>query len=384
MTTVTTWSFQSGLEDWTIRDDSTPDNGSESTLTYDSGAEAMEQNAFIPAISFSLSRGWLLSPTLDVPTVSGDTIEMDVSALTGGPLVDTTRRVKAIYTDETSEEQTAVGQGAVTVTLTISAEKTLSHIELVAVEIGNGISPTSYDLFCDVFEVRLTTETPPPGFQETGLRPLELDLDLYNGNKLWTTVFDGGGFELRHYSSDLVLQSTYAIVTGTVSISDVNNRVYYATPHAPAFFGESDLTNLIFAFGRWDDGSVKHIIYSTNGGSSFSDIGDSATWGTGWVGGFLADDANTLYAFVNGGSRALYRSTDGGSTWTNLSSLPFDVEPGGVSKHPDDRILIVNRAAEAQMAAYAEAPDYSVWFDATGSPSFPTAGGGANAVIWIT
>lgn len=378
---VTTWTFASGKEGWTLRDDSTG-SGAFSTITYDGAAAALEQHAFVPAIAGRLSRGWALSPTLGVTVVNGDTIAMDVSALTGSSLSDTTRRVKAIYTDETSEEQTAVGQGAVTVTLTMSATKTLDHIELVAVEVGNGGADTEFSWFCDLLEVRLTTAA---AFVGTGERPLELDVDLAGGNKIWATKWKDGGLFLTEHSSALALQNTFAIATGTTATAvDITNRTYYMTPYAPPFFGTAGLDDIVYLFGRWDDSGVAHLEKSVDGGASFSDIGDSGTWGAGWVGGFFADDANTLFAFVNGGSRALYRSIDAGSSWTNLSSLPFDIDPGGVSKHPDGRILIINRNAGAQMAAYAESPDYSSWIDATGSPNFPTAGGGSNSIIWIT
>jgi hypothetical protein len=162
---------------------------------------------------------------------------------------------------------------------------------------------------------------------------------------------------------------------------------------APNMTGESGFSGDIFLDDVTfrDDNTVifplpvVHLKKSTDGGSNFTDIGDSATWGTGTVSAFIADDASTLFAFVDGGSRALYRSVDAGANWTNLSTLPFDVEAGGVSKHPDGRILISNRDAGAQTAAYAEAPDYSSWIDATGNPSFPatTPGNGSNAIIWI-
>jgi hypothetical protein len=379
---VTTWSFTSSVEGWTIRDESTPANGSKNTLAYDSGNQALEQNAFVPAIAGSLSRGWLLSPYLGAAVAPGDTIAMDVNALTGAPLGNTTRRVKAVYTDATTEEQTAVGQGAVTVTLNIAVTKTLDHIELVGVEVGNGAAATSYDLFCDVTEVRLTTAT---AFNPLGQRPIGVDIELEFGTTLYTTYWDGdlgGDFMLKVFDSDLTLLNTYTIANSTVTYLDLINRTYFLMPYCPPFFGTASLEDIVYIYGRWNDGAVKHLAKSTNGGSSFSDIGDSATWGVGWVGGFLADDANTLYAFVNGASRALYRSLNGGTSWSSLSSLPFDVDPGAVSKHPDGRILIANRAAESQMVAYADSA-YSSWTNATGSPSFPTTGGGARSIVWV-
>jgi hypothetical protein len=209
-------------------------------------------------------------------------------------------------------------------------------------------------------------------------------IDLETGTTLYTTLWDGTLLKLENRQSSDFSTISQSSDFGGAALEDITARTFWIGCYCPPFFGTASLNDIVYAFGRWDDGTVRHISKSTDGGASFSDIGDSATWTTGWVGAFFADDSSTLYAFVNGGSRALYRSVDSGSNWTNLSLLPFDVEPGGVSKHPDGRILIINRDAGPAMAAYAIAPDYSSWIDATGSPSFSTTGGGSKAIIWVT
>lgn len=245
------------------------------------------------------------------------------------------------------------------------------------------------------FDFTLSIDTPPDrcSGSAAGERPLETDVDLEDGSRIWVTKWTESEFPgdtalyLQKYDTSLVVQDAIQIML-TVTMAEVDARTYYISPYCPPFFETSGFGSIVYVYGRWDDGTVKHLSKSTDEGSSFTDIGDSGTWGTGWVGAFFADDTNTLYAFVNGGSRALYRSLDGGSSWTNLSSLPFDVDPGGVSKHPDGRILISNRdAGGSQSAAYAIGPDYSSWVDATGSPAFPSvpaSSGGSNAIIWIT
>lgn len=216
-----------------------------------------------------------------------------------------------------------------------------------------------------------------------GLRPLEMDVDLESGSRVWITSWEDGSLFLKRLPSTLAAGVSFSF--GAATENEVAIRTFYLSPLAAPFFGTANLNDIIYVYGRWDDGAVTHIEKSTDGGSTFTDIGDSATWLTGWIGAFLIADVNTLFAFVNGASRALYRTIDAGVTWTSLSSLPFDVDPGGVSGHPDGRILISNRDAGAQTAAYAVAPDYSSWIDATGSPSFPasTPGAGSNAIIWI-
>ncbi len=371
---VTTWTFTSNFEGWIFTDDST--GAGSASRAHVTGA--IRNSLILDNGGVNTATARNDSPTLNAAIANLDTIALDFGASTSGIVG---MIIVANYTDLTTESNGVSNAGAGTLTLTMTQSKTLDHIEIRysigAVGAGEGRSPDR-----DMLEVRLTTATP---FIGIGERPLELDVELSGGSKIWATKWQEGGLFLQEYSSGLALQNDFAIATGTTAtITDINNRTFYLSPYAPPFFGTASLDDIIYIFGRWDDSGIEHLKKSVDGGASFSDIGDSGTWGAGWVGAFFADDANTLFAFVNGGSRALYRSINAGSSWTNLSSLPFDVDPGGVSKHPDGRILIINRDTGAQMAAYAEAPDYSSWIDATGSPSFPTAGGGSNAVIWIT
>lgn len=221
-------------------------------------------------------------------------------------------------------------------------------------------------------------------FPSTELQVLAEDIDLENGQTLYLTVWNGLTLILQNRQSGSFATVNKSKSFGTASAAQITARTFWIGCYCPGFFGTASLDDIVYVYGRLDDGTVRHVLKSTDGGTSFTDIGDSATWLTGWVGGFFADDANTLYAFVNGASRALYRSLNGGTSWTNLSTLPFDVDYESVSKHSDGRILIANRAAGAQMVAYAVSPDYSSWTNATGSPSFPTAGGGARSIVWVT
>lgn len=220
---------------------------------------------------------------------------------------------------------------------------------------------------------------------KSGVLNLAMDIDLEYGTRLFFTTWENSTLYLRTHLISSLAQFAKTSFGGATS-DDVANRTYFLACYAPAFWGVTGFGDYVYIFGRWNLGGVQHLVLSTDVGASFgSNLGD-ASWGAGWVGAFFADDANTYYAFVNGASRALWRSTDGGASWTSLSSLPFDVEAGAVSKHPDGRILISNRDAGGQTAAYAIGPNYSSWVDATGSPSFPasTPGSGSNAIIWIT
>lgn len=233
--------------------------------------------------------------------------------------------------------------------------------------------------------VRVTQHIIEIGFDQNSsslLRPLGLDVDLESGSRAWVTVWDSGTLSLKRFPATLVSSTTFSF--GAATEAQVDARTFFLSPYTPAFFGTANLNDIIYVYGRWNDGAVTHIEKSTDGGATFVDIGDSATWGADWVGGFFADDASTLFAIINGASPALYRSLNGGTSWSNLSVTPFDVDPQAVSKHADGRILIANRVAAAQMVAFADPPNYPSWTNATGSPSFPTGGGGARSVIWVT
>lgn len=371
--TVIIWSFISTAEGWSFIDGST--GGATSSMAYNLGAQSLR--CTLPdnsGVGHSIANPQ--APIADIPIVPGDKIEFDYSAVT--PVGQSLGNQIFVTLDTvTSLLATSGDSGAATLVGTFSTSQTLNSFFLQFEQ----VSPTITKIR-DVLEVRLTVAAVPT----TDIRPLEMDVDVDSGSHIWITYLDLTSLELklRVYESDLSAGGTFDF--GAATEAQVDARTFYLSSYAPGFFGTADLDDIIYVYGRWNDGAVTHIEKSTDGGASFTDIGDSATWGVDWVGGFFADDANILYAFVNGGSPALYRSINAGTTWTNLSTLPFDVDPGGVSKHPDGRILISNRAAGAQTAAYAVSPDYSSWIDATGSPSFPTTtpGAGSNAIIWVT
>jgi hypothetical protein len=214
------------------------------------------------------------------------------------------------------------------------------------------------------------------------VRGIWLEIDNEDGSLLWITTLSDGSLTLQQRDNEAGTVSTNYDL-GAATTGEVDAKTYIAYCFTPGFDND-----ILFVFGRMQSplglANPEHIILTTDGGDTWSSVGDSATWGADHIGAFHSSDTTTLYAFRNGASRALYRSIDGGTTWSSLSSTPFDVEPGGLSVHPDGRMLIINTDAGPAMAAYAEGPDYSEWIDATGSPAFPQAGGGANAVIWVT
>lgn len=376
-----TWSFVTGYEGWTFSDESTGDTARTTpSRAYVTGAIRGTMH-IVSGGSGAVCKGHHVSSTsLGVVITGGDNIVFEYTTSSNPIGAGDTVILQAHYTDFTVSQTIPPNASGGPRTLNLTAGKTLDFIRIVN-QVSFSGGGGNYNSFRDFTEVRLTTANPlSPGAMSLA-RPLGIDVDLENGFKIWTSYWRNDTLFLREYSSDIVEQNTFSF--GAATEGQITARIFYLVPYAPPFFGTASLEDIIYIFGRWDDGVVTHLEKSTDGGLTFMDIGDSATWGADWVGGFFADDASTLYAFVNGASPQLYRSLNGGTLWTSLSVMPFEVDPDGVSKHPDGRILIANRVNGAQMVAYADSA-YAAWTNATGSPSFPTAGGGARSIVWVT
>jgi hypothetical protein len=153
------------------------------------------------------------------------------------------------------------------------------------------------------------------GVAFTGQRALVEAIDQEAGTKIYLTSWEDGSLYLYNRAlSDL--SQTSKVDFGAAGASDLTARSKYLVPYTPLFPDIASFGDYVYAYGRWDDGSVKHLALSTSAGGTGtfgSNLGD-ATWGSDWVGAFFADDSSTFYAFVNGASRALWRSVNGGST----------------------------------------------------------------------
>lgn len=207
-------------------------------------------------------------------------------------------------------------------------------------------------------------------------RAISTDIDRHAGTTFYTVSWDASDLLIQKRTVSSLATSTVTTL-GAATNTELDNRTYYARVFCvPSTFGTADT---IYVFGRWDDGSVRHIQKSTDGGATLTDIGDSATWGTGWVSAFFATDANNLYAFVAGASRALYRSQDAGTSWTKLSDLPTNFDAEAASLGADGRLAIVNLNSGGQQVATAESPSFASWTDISGS--IPTNGKGS--VVWV-
>jgi len=204
-------------------------------------------------------------------------------------------------------------------------------------------------------------------------RPLGVTMDNFASSALYTCEWANGTIKLfkRDKSSLVGLAETSL---GAATETEINNRTYYAQPYSLS--APNGSSNTVYVFGRWNDGGVEHLVKSTDGGATVgANIGGS--WTTGWVSEFFALNENTMFAFVAGASRALHRTDDGGSNWTNLGSLPFDVDSASLSAN--GVLCIVNRASGSQQVAVSSSP-FSTWADKTGTVDTT---GGKVAVRWV-
>lgn len=127
----------------------------------------------------------------------------------------------------------------------------------------------------------------------------------------------------------------------------------------------------ILIVGRWNDGTVRHVVRSDDAGETLTDIGDSATWTTDWIGAAVWEEWDMIYLARNGASDQLLKTIDGGANWTVQSALPFEVAPRAFRAHPDylEEFIIGNRAGANVRYSM---DDGATWFDVSnGLPASP-------------
>jgi len=224
----------------------------------------------------------------------------------------------------------------------------------------------------------------------TSVRPLAMDLDTEDASRLYMTAWTNGDLRIYNFSTADLSATPTEYSLGAATEGQINSRTYFAVPHTPHYPGTASFGNYVYAFGRMA-GAISHLGRSTDGISSFSDIGDG-TWTTERVGAFRPTEetgGTELYAFLNG-TPAMWRTQDSGASWSSLGSNPFGVEFEAMSRHwgGGGDFLIGANAAGSVQAAWLDSPYTDAWYDATGPAGqrLPTAadgGSGITAIIWI-
>lgn len=211
-------------------------------------------------------------------------------------------------------------------------------------------------------------------FPGTSTRAMGLSIDKETGTRTYVSYLEGTNLIVENHAT-----TTFAVnqktTLATATNAQVEARTYFVNVFAPSFPSVSGYGNYVYAYGRWDDGTVKHLALSTDGGATFTSIGDS--WGADWVSEVFATDPNTIYAFVAGTTKRLYRTQDGGTSWDTLSTLPFDVARSSLSG--EGKLAICNRDSDAYQIALADGPLFASWSNITGD----VATNGKGAIVWL-
>jgi len=205
-------------------------------------------------------------------------------------------------------------------------------------------------------------------------KPLGLTADHFAGASIYTTEWDGADIRLTQKNTTTLVESN-GVALGAATEAQMTARTFYAQPFSLG--SPSGASNTVFVYGRW--GATVHIAKSTDGAFSVgANLGDG-TWGTQWVSEFFALDQNTMFAFLASGTPALWKTTDGGTSWTNLGTLPFDVAAASLSATGIMAICNLDTGTDAQQVAMSESP-FSTWTDA--NTGLDTTGG-KTAIRWV-
>lgn len=219
------------------------------------------------------------------------------------------------------------------------------------------------------------------------VRPLAMDLDLENGSRLWLTVWRGNNtlyLQRRNAANmGMLLQKSF----GTATEGEVANKTYFIVPRAPFVLGGSGFGNYVWIYGRWNDGGLKHLAYSNDGGATITNK-SCASWDVNHRIGALSVlyDNTTITAFVNhAATPRLWKSVNQGVDWTDHNSMPFNIEFDAATRctWAADEVFIGRNGAGAQMAAWILSPWDGSWTDGTGDPGLPTESGAITSIIWV-
>jgi len=375
-----TYAFDSDADGWTFESGDDPGNTGVWDGTIGRTANGSLKTSLV-AVAANDAR-WRLSAADGLVVRTGDTLSGYVrhnGDATGN------HYVAINFTDATQVQGNVIhGDGNWQQSnLTIGAGDDGKVISKLLVNNNNGAGGAATDGWWDDVAVSIAGES---------IRPIAIDVDTEDGSRLYVTVWDSTNLALRVFNSSLALQRTYSL--GAASEAEVTLRTYFVVPRTPHYPEVADFGDYCYVFGRWSEigtGTVWHLARSIDAGVSLTNIGDG-TWTTERVGGLLVGDSgNEIYAFLNAGSPALWRIQDAGGAWSNINSLPFDLEFEAVSRHGGDSadLLIGNKNASSVQGAWLNLDYDQAWYDATGPagqrlPTLADGGGGITSIIWIT
>lgn len=87
--------------------------------------------------------------------------------------------------------------------------------------------------------------------------------------------------------------------------------------------------------------SASHIWLSSDGGATFADIGDSATWGSNLVGGVVVKPGTSYQSIWAIVGTTVYRTANGGTSWASVATVGYEADFIELLDGGDDDILFV-------------------------------------------
>lgn len=123
-----------------------------------------------------------------------------------------------------------------------------------------------------------------------------------------------------------------------------------------------------------------HIWLSTDGGATYSDIGDTATWGANLVGGVVVVPGTAYQTIFAAVGTSLYKTVNGGGAWTLETAVGYEVDFIDLEKDNTTVFLAKRDAAGANRASLWDSVGASLSHINTGKSTTGGATSGGDVV----
>ena len=211
------------------------------------------------------------------------------------------------------------------------------------------------------FAVHAVTGSLDDGFEVKGLG---ISMGKGLGNRIWITAWTSAEGLVLLDIDLFTFTEVNRFSLGMASESEVASKTWIAYPYG--IFGSDDA---VAVFGRMDGpqglASPEHIIYTGNGGSSFSSIENS--WLINHCGSIYYLANGDLYAIRNDGAATrLYLGTlVSAMVLKSILPLPAGVDPHGMNVDPFSLNLVACSNVPGAVMVVQSLNPYSTWSDLT-------------------
>lgn len=117
------------------------------------------------------------------------------------------------------------------------------------------------------------------------------------------------------------------------------------------FYDEFIIDDDSAASGLCTNAELSHLWISTDGGATYTDIGDSATWDTDLVGGVVVVPGTAYQTIFAAVGTDLYKTTNGGTAWSLETAVGYEVDFIDLEKDNTTVFLAKRDAAGANRAS---------------------------------